>query len=218
VALTSALLILSLWPCLGPACCPAPPPGKAVVNADQTVILIWDAAAKTQHFIRQASFKSQADDFGFIVPTPTQPELAESGNEAFPFLLKLTEPERQKTRRPSGGMYCACSADPPAKSEAQPEVTVLAEKLVAGFNAAVLQAESADALVDWLKDHGYTFSPEVQAWARPYVEAGWRFTALKLAMPPDGKEQKALATSALRLSFKGAESSGRQKLSVLPVH
>src|SRR5262245_33477025 len=78
------------------ACCPAPPPGKPVLNADQTVILIWDAATKTQHFIRQASFKSEADDFGFLVPTPARPELDESGNDAFPYFLKLTEPERRK--------------------------------------------------------------------------------------------------------------------------
>jgi hypothetical protein len=35
------------------ACCPAPPSGKPVVNADQTVIIIWDAAAKMQHFVRR---------------------------------------------------------------------------------------------------------------------------------------------------------------------
>ena len=33
-----------------PACCPAPPRGKPVVNADQTVIIIWDADTKTEGF------------------------------------------------------------------------------------------------------------------------------------------------------------------------
>src|SRR4051794_17849048 len=92
----AALVALLPWSSPAPACCPAPPPGKPVVNADQTVILIWDADTKTQHFIRQASFKGEADDFGFIVPSPSQPELDESGNDAFPYLLKLTEPEKQK--------------------------------------------------------------------------------------------------------------------------
>src|SRR5688572_30581538 len=45
--------------------------GNAVVNADQTVIMVWDEARRTQHFIRQASFKSDANDVGFIVPTPS---------------------------------------------------------------------------------------------------------------------------------------------------
>ena len=60
------------------ACCPAPPSGKPVVNADQTVILIWDPATKTEHFIRKATFKSEADDFGFLIPSPTQTAASDS--------------------------------------------------------------------------------------------------------------------------------------------
>jgi hypothetical protein len=184
-----------------PACCPAPPSGKPVVNADQTVILIWDPTTKTEHFIRQASFKSEADDFGFLVPSPTQPELDESGNEAFPYLRKLTEPETKKVPRPSGGLGCGCSA---AKSPglALSKVTVLEEKQVAGFHATVLEAESAAALVAWLKEHGYAFSPEVEAWAKPYVQAGWKITALKVAKDPDHKASQAVAASSLRISFQ----------------
>lgn len=169
------------------ACCPAPPSGKPVVNADQTVILIWDAATKTQHFIRRASFRSEADDFGFLVPTPARPELEESGNEAFPYLQKLTEPERIKRTRPSEGMNCGCGCASPTKDTATKSaganVTVLETKRVAGFNATVLQAGSADALVRWLKDHGYAFSPEVEAWAKPYVEAGWKINSLLTSSP-----------------------------------
>jgi hypothetical protein len=185
-----------------PACCPAPPPGKPVVNADQTVILLWDADTKTEHFIRKASFQSAADDFGFLVPTPAQPELAESGNDAFPYLQKLTEPEHVKQPRPSGGMGCGCSSLPyPGEAKLAAPVRVLDEKEVAGFQATVLEADSADALVAWLKDHGYAFSPEVQAWAKPYVEQGWKITALKVAKGKENKDQR-VAASSLRLSFK----------------
>jgi hypothetical protein len=174
-----------------------------VVNADQTVVILWDAATKTQHFIRKASFQSQADDFGFLVPTPAQPELSESGNDAFPYLQKLTEPEKKKVPRPSIGVGCGCSgAKAPAGLANQETVRVLDEKLVAGFKAVVLEASSAKALVRWLGDNGYAFSPEVEAWAKPYVEAGWKITALKVAKPEDGKTDKSVSASALRLSFK----------------
>src|SRR6516165_1658307 len=83
-----------------PACCPAPRPGIPVVNADQSVIILWDAANKTEHFIRKASFQSAGDDFGFIVPSPNQPELEESGNEAFPYLHDLTAPKVTRIPRP----------------------------------------------------------------------------------------------------------------------
>lgn len=186
-----------------PACCPAPPSGKPVVNADQTVILLWDDATKTQHFIRQASFKSDADDFGFIVPTPTQPELNESGNEAFPVLQKLTEPEKRTERRPSGSVGCGCGVgDKSAGGLSKSQVRMLQEKRVAGFHAVVLEADTTDVLVNWLKEHGYAFSPEVQAWAKPYIDAGWKFTALKVAKSSDVRDTRNVAASALRITFK----------------
>lgn len=203
LTLATALLLAWLTSAPAPGCCPAPPSGKPVVNADQTVLIVWDAAAKTQHFIRQASFKSEAEDFGFLVPTPNEPELDESGNEAFPYLLKLTEPERQKRPRPSGGMACSCSSGALVTTKGvAPPVTVLQEKRVAGFDAVVLEAKSAEALVGWLKERGYAFSPEVQAWAKPYIDNGWKITALKVAKDKDSAADKTVAAASLRLSFK----------------
>ena len=175
------------------ACCPAGPPGVPVANADQAVIMIWDADNKTQHFIRQASFKTAAADFGFLIPSPTQPELAESGNEAFDFLDRLTQPP--PTRDTDGKGNKNATPDDAA-------VTVLERKLVAGFDAAVLEARSATALVDWLKKNGYAYSPEIKDWAKPYIDAGWKFTALKVAKDKNSKDSKDVAASALRMSFK----------------
>src|SRR5262245_20594218 len=87
------VLISFLWSSTAPACCSVGPKGVPVVNADQNVIILWDKDTKMEHFIRKASFKSEASDFGFLVPSPSEPQLAESGNEAFPYLQKLTEPE-----------------------------------------------------------------------------------------------------------------------------
>jgi hypothetical protein len=204
--LVAAMVSLAL-PAPVPGCCAVYPSGKPVVNADQTVLIIWDAENKTEHFIRQASFKSDTDDFGFLVPTPSQPELSESGNEAFPVLRKLTEPEHKKMPRPSrgGGMACGCGdvkfADM-AVTGSIPPVVVLDEKRVAGFDAVVLEAQSADALVGWLKERGYNFSPEVQAWAKPYIDQGWKITALKVAPKEKKDDDKTVAAGSLRISFK----------------
>ena len=180
------------------------------MNADQTIILVWDKENKTEHFIRRASFESNADDFGFLVPTPSQPELSESGDEAFPFFAKITEPEVVKKERPSSDSGGCCGMMPGAKSAARgapdpQSVRVLEEKTVAGFQASVLEASSANALVGWLKEHGYELSPAVEAWAKPYVDQKWKITALRVAKeknapaPPNAKH---VAAAALRMSFK----------------
>jgi hypothetical protein len=203
VPFVGLLLIAEDWAAPTPACCPAPPSGKPVVNADQTVVIIWDQATKTQHFIRKASFKSEADDFGFLIPSPTQPELAESGNATFPYLQKLTEPETRTMPRPSNGMSCGCGSKSATLSKsAAVAVRVLEEKLVAGFHAVILEATTSDKLVEWLRDHGYAFSPEIEAWAKPYVEQGWKITALKVAKSKEEASNKDVDASALRMTFK----------------
>jgi len=178
------------------ACCPAPPAGQPVLNADQTVLIVWDAERKVQHWIRKASFRSDAQDFGFLIPTPTEPELAESGNDAFPILSRLTEPAIRHQPR---GISIGCSA-PPSDPVASP-VRVLQEKVVAGFQAAVLAADSASDLAQWLDEHGYARTPQIEEWVRPYVESGWKLTALKIA-PANDTAQPLVEASALRLTFQ----------------
>ena len=82
-ALPVSLAAFLLGPAVASACAVAPPRDVPAVNADQAVILIWDPATRTEHFIRQASFKTEGDDVGFLVPTPTQPDLQEAGDGAF---------------------------------------------------------------------------------------------------------------------------------------
>lgn len=175
------------------ACCALGRMGEPVVNADQTVLIIWDPKTKTEHFIRKASFKAEGNDFGFIVPTPSRPQLSESGNEAFPHLANITRP------RSKPHMSFGCAASPAGYAVQRNAVTVLERKEVAGFNAVVLSASSASALTGWLKTNGYHFSPEVEAWAAPYVRDGWMFTALKVAKRNPG--ETTVQAGALRISF-----------------
>jgi hypothetical protein len=195
------LLVVGAFLCTtsvrAPACCPVGRSGEPVVNADQSVIIIWDAATGTQHFIRQASFVSQADDFGFLIPSPTEPEVSESGNAAFPAFQELTKPETIRRSAPSSRDRTFTTY-----SHAAGGVEVLSEKIVAGFKASVLKSTSAAALADWLGKHGYAFSPAVEAWAEPYIRDGWKITALKVATDAGSATKKEVTADALRLSFQ----------------
>ncbi len=184
------------------ACCPAPRGSEPAVNADQTIIMLWDPKTKTQHFIRQASFKSQGEDFGFIVPTPSQPQLSESGNEAFALLDKITQPPVVEQSEPIS-FPLGCSREV-ARSDAKSaaEVRILEEKRVAGFDAVILEADYAAALKTWLSEHGYAYSPQVETWAAPYIAAHWKFTAMKIAKDKETGALENVAASALRLTFQ----------------
>ena len=78
------------------ACCPVSHYQLAVANADQTVIIIWDAATQTQHFIRQASFKSEGDDFGFSIPSPSEPGIERIGGRSLSLSLQVDRTGSEK--------------------------------------------------------------------------------------------------------------------------
>lgn len=179
------------------ACCAVSSPGRVVVNADQTVLMIWNAKTKMQHFIRQASFKSDASDVGFLVPTPSKPELAETDSLVFTILKYITTPPPPAPLGGGGGFGGDLSLG-------RKPVEILEQKRVAGYDATVLKADSGDSLVEWLKQNGYDYSPAVAAWAKPYIKDQWIFTALKVAPKDDAakKSNGELQSPGLRISFK----------------
>lgn len=207
----AALLLLVPAPRVA-GCAPAPRWGETVQIAEESAIIIWDTATKTEHFIRRATFSSAAKDFGFLVPTPTKPELSEAGDEAFTALADLTAPRVITQSSPAGG--CGRGTIYPIVGKAAPApagVAVLETKRVAGHDAAVLQADDAEALTKWLKDHGYESSPALADWAAPYVKAKWKITAFKIARDDGspqpgtakavGSEADSVSTTALRMTF-----------------
>jgi len=169
------------------ACAPAPRSGDEVRIAEESAIIIWDAAGRTQHFIRRASFETRAKDFGFLVPTPSVPDLAEADDKAFRMLQELTEPP-------------ARAPEPAPKAEAPKSIEVIAKVKVAGYDAAVLAANDADALDKWLKANDYQSNPALVDWYRPYIEKKWIITAFKISREPE--QSARVDGSAVRMSFK----------------
>ena len=196
LALVTGLLMVAAGP-RGLGCCAVAGEGSHVVNADQTVIMLWDEQRQMQHFIRKADFKTDAADVGFLVPSPSRPELAESDNAAFAKLAEITAPPVSR----GGGIPLGCSVAAPAPQSLS-SVRVIEEKRVAGYDATVLTARSGDDLVKWLRDNGYAYSPAVAEWAKPYLGGDWHFTALKLVKKPAAGEQSDLKAAALRISFR----------------
>lgn len=175
------------------ACAPAPREGETVHIAEESAIIIWDAATKTQHFIRRASFETKAKDFGFLVPTPTVPKFEEADDEAFEHLKRITAPE---VRQLSPEM----KAEAPKAAMKAPQIVVVATAKVAGYDAAVLEATDAGALNRWLKEHGYASSPDLEDWFRPYIEKKWLISAFKIASDAPGGDK--LETKAVHMSFQ----------------
>src|SRR5690606_28181443 len=72
---------------------------------------------------------------------------------------------------------------------------------VAGFDAKVLSADSADALGEWLQEHDYPFDPALREWLRPYVDARWKIVAFQVARDSEGNTVEGFGMRAVRMSF-----------------
>ena len=206
------------------ACCPAFRAGRDVQIADQRILVAWDPHTKMEHFVREAGFRVSDDrsdatsaedgnaearneDFGFLVPSPTSPEVEESDRDVFLRLESQVRPiiqrvnrwrvdftpgllrpfKLEKTLLGKGGLPPNVATD----------VRVLETKQVAGYDVAILQADDAGALQVWLKDHGYAMRDSMKDWVQPYIEKGWVITAFKYA---EGSTRTNV--EAVRMSFR----------------
>lgn len=203
----TALLALSARPV--DACAPAPHAGEVVRIAAEEALVVWDPARRVEHFVRAATFDTTAKDFGFLVPTPTVPTLAAEDPSLFRLLAQHSVPE-VIVRHPlvlSPTLGCAAfmllsrgARESAVLSSAAAPVRVLAAQQVGGYDAVVLEADSAGALSRWLDEHRYATTPALTAWLAPYIERRWKITAFKIAAPdPDAPEPPR--TSPVRMSF-----------------
>ena len=166
------------------ACCGVVKVGDLVEFGHQTNLIVWDAERKVEHFVRIAHFESEAEDIGFIAPTPTVPELEEADPHVFVMLENL------KPVRPG--------VDGVVKSAAAGGVEVMQEVDVAGYRAATLKASDAEKLADWMSENGYSTTDSVEEWTDFYIQKGWYLTAFKVVEDEFGE----IETGAVRMSFE----------------
>jgi hypothetical protein len=183
------------------ACAPAPHAGDMIAIVEESAVIVWEPATKTEHFIRRATFRGKGRDFGFLVPTPTTPTLAEVDDSIFDRLEEHTKPERRyvTTRRVDWTpmlLTLRSMRRNGATSIATSAVEVLSTQKLAGYEAAVLEASDAAALQHWLSGHGYDASGDLVEWLDAYVSQHWKITAFKIDATQTGAQ-----TTAVKMSF-----------------
>ena len=72
------------------ACCYFSAKDKDVLQPAQKAFITWDPTKKTETFTVQPKFEGNARDFGMVIPTPSQPKLAEMPRTFFKSLAVFT--------------------------------------------------------------------------------------------------------------------------------
>lgn len=217
------LLVLSAWLAATPedvqGCATVPREGQRVEVADETALIIWDDATRTEHFIRRVTFVGNAYDFGFLVPTPFPPRVEAAEPELFTELARITEPATEHRTINDWSFGCfKMSASEKAADPAPPSgLVVLEQKRLGNLDYSVLAFrgdkgltpdEAADSLLSWLDRNQYVVRPDLKQWLKPYIESFWTVTAFKLAPANDSAKSGenpnnvTVKSAAVRMSFK----------------
>lgn len=174
-------------------------PRSAPSPALERVLIVHDPVARKQHFIREVVFAGDAKSFGFVVPTPSKPEVFpvtdppfDRLEHAFPFAPP------PKTRERSA--ESARSARGTLLSAAMP-VEVVEQKAVGSFTAFLLRANDASALASWLRDNQLGSTAENDAWLASYVARDFYFVAMRYE-PSKRVSGKVLASETISISFE----------------
>jgi hypothetical protein len=162
----------------------------------EEVLVIHDADEQREHFIRRVTFRDAAEPFGFVIPTPSRPEVAKVNGDPFSRLSTRFLPYRP----PLGALGAVSGAGAgPAKAAVQ----VLSTKRVGSFDAFVIAANDAAAMTRWLDEKKLGTTSSTQAWLARYVRLGFHFVALRYA-PPQNAGRATTRAETIRISFSTA--------------
>ena len=138
----------------------------------------------------QVYYDGPADDFAWVVPVATVPEVGVGTDEVFTRLDQLTSPifkvnyEVDEACFPNDGFQVSPnSADAFAENATAADdgaVTVLAQGKTGPYNYQVVNSNDADVLVAWLNENGYEQPPQALPLIEHYVAKEMKFVAVKL--------------------------------------
>lgn len=146
------------------------PPGRYVFESDQKGVIFFENGE--ERLILATSFKGDADDFAWVIPTPSKPEVKKSSAEIFTSLQSLTGNTRNEIM-PDTSLSLGMAGS------IKQGVQVIEKKSIEYYDVAVLASDDKDALADWLNNNGYHFPEQYNYVLQSYIDNNWIFTAVK---------------------------------------
>ncbi|MBI2892318.1 MAG: DUF2330 domain-containing protein [Deltaproteobacteria bacterium] len=158
-------------------------------SGEQLLFSVEDDGTIVAHVMIR--YQGAAEDFAWVLPLSSEPEITTGLASIFPTLASLTEPSFSlRAADPVGectdywgkGQIEPDSADSGgfAGLEGEGEVEVLQQMDVGPYATSVIRSSDAQALLDWLEDNDYDIPDEALPLIQAYVNIDYVFVALKL--------------------------------------
>jgi hypothetical protein len=178
-----------------------------IYETGQKALIIYQDSR--EDLVISISFEGKANEFGWVVPLPSQPDVSKVDFSIFDRLSEETTPKQNLLERIRGDgyyypMYGAfeLEAGVDMVGEQKTTVEVLEEDSIGIFDYAVLQAEKVDDLKEWMQDNNYqlpsgeednlefpfniTRTNQEELWSdalpvfQDYIDREWYFVTVKI--------------------------------------
>ncbi|MFO7564816.1 MAG: DUF2330 domain-containing protein [Enhygromyxa sp.] len=196
LGLLAALPLALLHPTPAEACggtfCDTGPNSMPVDQTGENVLFVIDETHVEAHIQIQYDPKAEADKFAWVIPMQVLPEFAVGSERLFQNLLSGSVPSYgfNTTLEPcpsgddEGGDPTGDGdwGDGDGDGDGDPGPEIIYQDVVGAFEIAVLQGGSIEEVMQWLGDNGYQQDPNAAPILDQYLQEGYLFVALKLAM------------------------------------
>jgi hypothetical protein len=132
------------------------------------------------------AFKGRISEFGMLVPFPSPPALRKVADDIFQQVANAVDPPKVRVDIRLRLMAQGAAEGIPARETswardelAYHSVRVLKEEAVGMYQAATLEAGSAEALKKWMTENGYVYPKGMDESVSAYVRMQWCFVAIK---------------------------------------
>jgi hypothetical protein len=190
-----------------------PEAGRQAQVARETSVVRWDG--EEEQIVMRLTVRGDSPRLGWVmpVPGPATVDLVDPG--LFEQLAAETAPERRTRRHfwPKDGDWPLVSGDGTgevAVPSTGPDgdgiengggVSVERRQRLGPFEVTQLSATDPAALDAWLNDRGFTPPPGLETVLQPYLRAGWRYVAVRLAPELPGSALRGVL-DPLRVTFR----------------
>ncbi|HVI00691.1 MAG TPA: DUF2330 domain-containing protein [Enhygromyxa sp.] len=194
----AALPFLLLEPAPAEACggtfCDSGPNSMPVDQTGENVLFVIDDTHVEAHIQIQYDPDADADKFAWVIPMQVLPEFSVGSDRLFQNLLGGTVPTYgyNTISQPCGDEGDPSGdGDPTGDGDGDADTgdgdgdggpDVIFQDVVGAFEIAVLQGGTIAEVMQWLGDNGYQQDPNAEPVLDQYLQEGFLFVALKLAM------------------------------------
>jgi len=148
-----------------------------VFTNEQKAVIYYDEKTGMETLVASTTFRGEAKDFGWIIPTPSKPEVTAVKDDIFTALDALTQP---KYDYPAPVMPLYSLSGLSVSERAVDTVKVLETKNVDVYTTTIVEANDKESLLKWLEENNYKVSKSMEFVLNDYVNKNYYFVLAKI--------------------------------------